>query len=103
MILVGRKPVSTTPQLQTGTIKAFAIANKTRLATLPTVPTFAEAELQSFELAVWHGLYAPMVQRFASLGTADQESWRLRRPESGLHRQDLKVRICTRNNDESAH
>ena len=91
--LICDQPVSTTAHLQAGTIKAFAIANKTRLATLPTVPTFAEAGLAGFELAVWHGLYAPkgtpkpvlqtleaalkralrdpaLVQRFAALGTA---------------------------------
>jgi tripartite-type tricarboxylate transporter receptor subunit TctC len=91
--LICDQPVSTTAHLQAGSIKAFAIANKTRLATLPTVPTFAEAGLPGFELAVWHGLYAPkgtskavlqtleaalkralhdpaLIQRFASLGTA---------------------------------
>ncbi len=30
-----------------------------RLPSLPDVPTFAQAGQPGFELAVWHGLYAP--------------------------------------------
>jgi len=87
------QPVATTGHLKSGLIKAYAIANKTRIPSLPDVPTFREAGLQGFEIEVWHGLYAPkgtpseviekltralqsalrdpaLVQRFASLGTA---------------------------------
>lgn len=87
------QPVSTSSHLQAGTLKGYAISNKTRLPTLPAVPTFAESGMPAFELAVWHGLYAPkgtprpvvaalegalrralrdpaLVKRFASLGTA---------------------------------
>lgn len=35
------------------------MATKQRLVTMPDVPTFTEAGLHGFELAVWHGLYAP--------------------------------------------
>jgi tripartite-type tricarboxylate transporter receptor subunit TctC len=37
----------------------YAVATKTRLPTLPEVPTFREGGMPSFDLAVWHGLYAP--------------------------------------------
>lgn len=53
------QPVATGPHIQAGMLKAYAMATKERLATMPTVPTFSEAGMPGFELAVWHGLYAP--------------------------------------------
>jgi tripartite-type tricarboxylate transporter receptor subunit TctC len=40
-------------------IKAYAVTTKTRLKSLPDVPTADEAGLKGFELSVWHGLWAP--------------------------------------------
>jgi tripartite-type tricarboxylate transporter receptor subunit TctC len=57
--LICDQPVSTTSYLQSNLLKGYAVANPTRLPTLPAVPTFAEAGLPGFSLAVWHGLYAP--------------------------------------------
>jgi tripartite-type tricarboxylate transporter receptor subunit TctC len=94
------QPVATTGHLKSGLIKAYAIANKTRIPSLPDVPTFREAGLPGFEIEVWHGLYAPkgtpaavidrlvaalqialrdpaLVQRFASLGTAPVDQNRM--------------------------
>ncbi|WP_159916028.1 tripartite tricarboxylate transporter substrate-binding protein [Pantoea sp. 18069] len=53
------QPVATGPHIQAGMLKAYAMATKERLATMPDVPTFSEAGMPGFELAVWHGLYAP--------------------------------------------
>lgn len=53
------QPVATGPLIASGALKPYAIATKTRLATMPDVPTFQEAGLNGFELAVWHGVYAP--------------------------------------------
>ncbi len=53
------QPVSTMGFIKAGTIKPYAVATKSRIASLPEVPTFEEAGLPGFELAVWHGLYAP--------------------------------------------
>jgi tripartite-type tricarboxylate transporter receptor subunit TctC len=87
------QPVATAGHIKSGLIKAYAIANKTRIPSLPDVPTFREAGLPGFEIEVWHGLYAPkgtpravvdrlvealqnalrepsLIQRFAGLGTA---------------------------------
>ena len=50
---------STTSYLKDGRIKAYAVATKTRLPTLPEVQTFREGGMPGFDLAVWHGLYAP--------------------------------------------
>ncbi len=53
------QPAATTALIKGGRIKAYAVANPTRLKTMPEVPTFAEGGLEGFQLAVWHGLYAP--------------------------------------------
>lgn len=53
------QPASTTGWIQKGNIKAIALATKERIPTLKDVPTFEESGLKNFELAVWHGLYAP--------------------------------------------
>jgi len=84
---------STTEQINSGAIKAFATTTPQRLAALPNVPTSIEAGLPAFQVTVWHGLYAPkgtpagvtqrlsealqvalrdprVIARFAELGTA---------------------------------
>ncbi|GGC49531.1 hypothetical protein GCM10011504_29910 [Siccirubricoccus deserti] len=83
---------NTTEQINSGAIKAFAVTTRERVASLPNLPTSAEAGLPAFEVSVWHGLYAPkgtpaeitrrlsqalqvalrdprLVARFAELGT----------------------------------
>jgi putative tricarboxylic transport membrane protein len=40
-------------------VRAYAVTTKARLKSLPDVPTADEAGLKGFELAVWHGLFAP--------------------------------------------
>jgi tripartite-type tricarboxylate transporter receptor subunit TctC len=57
--LICDQPVATGPHIQSGSLKAYAMATKERIPTLPDVPTFTEAGLPGFELAVWHGVYAP--------------------------------------------
>ena len=48
-----------TPYIQSGTIKGYAITRKKRVATLPDVPTSAEAGTPEFDVTTWYGLYAP--------------------------------------------
>ncbi|MGF7161639.1 tripartite-type tricarboxylate transporter receptor subunit TctC [Rhodoligotrophos appendicifer] len=50
---------NTTGQIKGGEIKAYAVTTKERLASLPDLPTAAEAGLPDFTVGVWHGLYAP--------------------------------------------
>jgi tripartite-type tricarboxylate transporter receptor subunit TctC len=57
--LICDQPVATGPHLQSGALKAYAMATRERIPTMPEVPTFAESGLPGFELAVWHGVYAP--------------------------------------------
>lgn len=50
---------NTTGQIKGNKIKVYAVTTKTRVPSLAQVPTAAEAGLPNFEVAVWHGLYAP--------------------------------------------
>jgi tripartite-type tricarboxylate transporter receptor subunit TctC len=83
---------NTTSQIKAGKIKVYAVTTPKRVPSLPDVPTSAEAGLPTFQVTVWHGLYAPkgtpkaiidrldaalkvalkdptLKQRFADLGT----------------------------------
>jgi tripartite-type tricarboxylate transporter receptor subunit TctC len=50
---------NTTGQIKAGKVQAYAVTTPTRVPSLPNVPTAQEAGLPGFDLAVWHGLYAP--------------------------------------------
>ena len=50
---------NTSSQIKSGKIKAYGVTTKTRVGSLPTIPTMNDAGLPGFEVAVWHGLYAP--------------------------------------------
>jgi tripartite-type tricarboxylate transporter receptor subunit TctC len=47
------------PQMRAGSIKAYAVTAKTRLAVAPDIPTTDEAGLPGFYVSVWRGLWAP--------------------------------------------
>ncbi len=104
---------NTTPQIKGGKVKAYAVTSKARVPSLPDVPTLAESGLKNFEVAVWHGLYAPkgtpkpivdkvsaalrvalkdetVKQRFADLGTQPEPQDRAT-PE--VHRAYLKAEV----------
>ena len=104
---------NTTPQIKGGKVKAYAVTSKARVPSLPEVPTLAESGLKNFEVAVWHGLYAPkgtpkpivdkvsatlrealkdetVKQRFADLGTQPEPQDRAT-PEA--HRAYLKTEV----------
>lgn len=52
---------NTTPQIEGGKVKAFAVTSPKRLSTpaLKDLPTLDEAGLKGFQVAIWHALYAP--------------------------------------------
>jgi tripartite-type tricarboxylate transporter receptor subunit TctC len=50
---------NTTGLILSNEVKACAITTKSRLPSLPDLPTADEAGLKGFELAVWHGVFAP--------------------------------------------
>jgi tripartite-type tricarboxylate transporter receptor subunit TctC len=46
-------------KLQGGQIKAFAVTAKTRLPSLPDIPTVDEAGIKGLYINIWYGLWAP--------------------------------------------
>lgn len=83
---------NTTSQIKAGKVKAYGVTTAKRVKSLPDIPTLDEGGLKGFEVAVWHGVYAPkgtpkpvidqlskalqtalkdekVIERFASLGT----------------------------------
>ncbi len=50
---------NTSQQIKGGTVKVYGVTSRTRVASLPDIPTLSEAGLKGFEVVVWHGLYAP--------------------------------------------
>jgi len=52
-------PVTVIPQLKADKIKAYAVAEKSRLASAPEIPTVDEAGLPGFHFSNWFALYAP--------------------------------------------
>src|SRR3954469_16147806 len=51
--------VNAVPQIQGGTIKAYAIATDKRDPSLPNVPTTKEAGLPDYQASAWNALFAP--------------------------------------------
>jgi len=47
------------PQVRAGSIKAYAVTAKSRLAMAPDIPTVDEAGLPGFHISSWHALWAP--------------------------------------------
>jgi tripartite-type tricarboxylate transporter receptor subunit TctC len=51
--------VNLVPQIQAGTIKAYAVALPERSPALPDVPTTKEAGLPEFQVSAWNAIFAP--------------------------------------------
>ena len=51
--------LSAMPLMQSGKLRALAVASERRLPQLPDVPTMAEAGFPAFEVSSWQGLLAP--------------------------------------------
>ncbi len=51
--------VNAVPQLQGGTIKAYAIATPKRNPALPDVPTTTEAGMPEYQASAWNAMFAP--------------------------------------------
>jgi tripartite-type tricarboxylate transporter receptor subunit TctC len=83
---------NTTNQIKEGKIKGFAVTTKSRVSSLPDLPTLDAEAAKGFEVSAWHALWAPaglpkeitdklvaalqaalkdpkVIERFASLGT----------------------------------
>jgi tripartite-type tricarboxylate transporter receptor subunit TctC len=51
--------VNLVPQIQAGTIKAYAVALPERSPALPGVPTTKEGGLPEFQVSAWNAIFAP--------------------------------------------
>ncbi|MFC7399323.1 tripartite tricarboxylate transporter substrate binding protein BugD [Chelatococcus sp. GCM10030263] len=51
--------VNLVPQIEAGTIKAYAIAIPERSPSLPDVPTTKEAGLPDYQVSAWNAIFAP--------------------------------------------
>lgn len=62
------QPLSTVASyVQSGKLRALAVATAKREAVLPEVPTFAEAGVKNFDVSTWYGLFAPRAAPVAAL------------------------------------
>ena len=82
----------TTNQIKEGKIKGFAVTTKSKVSSLPDLPTLDAGAVKGFEASAWHAMWAPkglpkdvtdklvaalqaalrdpkVIERFASLGT----------------------------------
>ena len=50
---------NTASHIKAGKVKAYGVTTGERVASMPSVPTLNEQGLTGFNMAVWHGLYAP--------------------------------------------
>jgi tripartite-type tricarboxylate transporter receptor subunit TctC len=64
-LLAGRVSAMVSPvpnlieQFRGGTVRPIAVATKTRVSTLPDVPTLEESGFPNFEIGSWYGLWGP--------------------------------------------
>ena len=89
---------NTTQHINAGTVKAYGVTSKTRVPTLPNLPTLDEAGLKGFQVGVWHGVYAPKGTPKAvvdKLAAAIQQA--MKEPDFRKRMADLGVNgLCAR-------
>ena len=50
---------NTTANIKAGKVKVYGVTSRTRVASLPDVPTMEEGGFKGFEVGIWHGMWAP--------------------------------------------
>jgi tripartite-type tricarboxylate transporter receptor subunit TctC len=61
------------PQIKGGKLKALAVTTTQRMASLPLVPTVAEAAIPGFSYTLWGGLFAPADTPASVIQTLNRE------------------------------
>jgi tripartite-type tricarboxylate transporter receptor subunit TctC len=57
--IMSTAPAIALPHIRDGSIKAYAVCDKDRIAAAPDIPTTDEAGLPGFYFSVWSGMWAP--------------------------------------------
>jgi len=79
---------NTTGQIQGGKVKAYGVTTRTRVPSLPNIPTLEEQGMKGFEVAVWHAIYAPKGTPKAAVDTL------VRALQEALKDTDLKTNLA---------
>ena len=74
--------VSVAEQVNSGTMKAYAVSSPERLPIIPNVPTAKEAGAPQYEMSIWSGIFAPR-----GLPRRPLRSWRMRLPRPSTIRR----------------
>ncbi|MES2007589.1 Bug family tripartite tricarboxylate transporter substrate binding protein [Cupriavidus basilensis] len=82
------------PHVQGGKLRALGVATKARVASLPAVPTMAEAGVPDFEAEQWQAVFAPAGTPAAIVQRLNTEINRiLKDPEVVAHLDKLGVKV----------
>ncbi|MCP3022940.1 Bug family tripartite tricarboxylate transporter substrate binding protein [Cupriavidus basilensis] len=82
------------PHVQGGNLRALGVATKARVASLPAVPTMAEAGVPDFEAEQWQAVFAPAGTPAAIVQRLNTEINRiLKEPEVVAHLDKLGVKV----------
>lgn len=95
--------VVSVPQAKAGKIRALAISTAARLASLPDVPTVAEAGVSGFDMAAWLGMLGPAGMSPAIVQRLNEEIVRaLKLPEVEARLASLGAQVRTSTPEEFA-
>ncbi len=101
-VLSGQVPLmfdlvtTSTPLIRAGTLKALAVTSRTRLGSLPNVPTMIEAGVAGFDVSAWFGLFAPAATPAAVVARLNSDL------ATVLQQADTKERLATLGADPMA-
>jgi len=83
-------PITAGPQIKAGKMRALAVTGTRRIATLPDVPTMAEAGVPGYDVTSWNGILAPAGTPAAIVRRLNDEVVRI------LQRPDVKQWLAER-------
>jgi len=77
------------PLIRQGKVRPLAVLSRSRVASLPDVPTAEEAGITGFQMSIWYGLFVPAGTPQAIVTRLHQEATK------GLDSPDMKKRLAT--------